>query len=278
VPRILKMRGTSFHAVADYTRLVSVTQGLLRGKRYALQSRVMKKRDLNFSSLTIILFVLLLIVACDGAQTETPNLPEATLAPTRRPLTIPTTAAGWSAYSRSTFQIALPDTWHEVKLSDADLKRAITSAQENNPPLAEQLRALLESGRYNAFTFYAIENNDTGILRNVSIARVALKGANDLQAFAKSYAEQLPNVVRGSKVVELQRDLKVNGMNAAALVYDVSLVDQAGALTTLRGMQYIYLLDSGDAYLVTVTGDVNEGEKFLGLARQIATSFVGVTP
>jgi hypothetical protein len=232
----------------------------------------------KFFACTLILCTLLFLAACGGDQTETPGAPETPLAPTSPAPVIPTTPAGWAPYSRSTYQIALPDSWEQVKLEEQDLKSAIATAQENNPPLAEQLRALLESGQYKAFTFYAVEKQSTPILRNVSITRVSLQGTNDLQAYMKAYVDALPNVIRSAQVIEMQAPLRVNNMNAASIVYDVSLVDNAGTLSTLRGVQFLYRLDSGDAYLVTVTGDAKDAEKFMPLAREIAASFVGMTP
>lgn len=221
---------------------------------------------------------LLLLVDCGGDSNETPLASETTLAPTPAPLVIPTTPPGWTPYSRSTYQLALPDSWVQVKLDEQALKSAISAAQASNPPLAEQLRTLQESGQYKAFIFYAVENASAPPLRNVAITRLSLSGTNDLQAYMKSYAETLPGVIRGAQVIEVQAPLRVNNMNAASIIYDVSLVDNAGTLTTLRGVQFLYLLDSGDAYLVTVTGDARDADKFTPLARQIATSFVGITP
>lgn len=223
----------------------------------------------------VILGALLWLAACGGSGSETPAVTNTPPAP---PVVIPTAPPGWSPYSRSTFQIALPESWEQVKLGEQELRTAIAGAQENNPPLAEQLRALLESGQYKAFSFYAIDKQSTPILRNVSITRVSLEGTNDLQAYVRSYAGALPDVIRGARVVEVQAPLRVNNLDAASIVYDVSLVDNAGTLATLRGVQFLYRLDSGDAYLVTVTGDANDADKFMPLARQIATSFVGTTP
>lgn len=236
------------------------------------------ERNIKFFFAALACGAIILLAACGNAPTPTPDILRETSAPTRRPVIIPTTPPGWTPYSRSTYQIALPDAWQEVKLSEQNLKDAIASAQENNPPLAEQLRTLLESGQYKSLAFYAVEKSNAPVLKNVSIARLALQGTNDLEAFAKSYADALPNVARGSRVIEVQAPLQINGTNAAAFQYDVSLVNTEGVLTTLRGVQYLYVLDSGDAYLVTVMGDANDAEKFLPLARQIATSFVGVTP
>lgn len=234
------------------------------------------ERQLRF----LLFCVLLLLAACDTLKpAETPvPISNPTASPTRRPIIIPTTPAGWTPYSRSTFQIALPDSWQEVKLSEQELKATVASAQENNPQLAEQLRVLLESGQYQAFVFYAIEPQGTGAGRNVSISRIELEGTNDLTAFVQAYAAELPNAVRGSKLVEVQSPLQVNSTRAAAIVYDLSLVDEQGNLKTVRGVQYLYQLDSGDAYLVTVSGELTEEAEFMPLAREIATTFVGLTP
>ncbi len=219
------------------------------------------------------LIAITFLVACGGAETATPTVAVSTLAPTRRPLIVPTTPPGWTPYSRSSYQIALPDSWQEIKLSEADIKKAISDTQANNPPLADQLRILLESGQYKAFNLYAVGNDAAG-WENVAVARVALEGTNDLQAFAKAYADALPDTVRGAKVVQVESQLTVNGMRAAAFVYDISIVDASETLTTLRGVQYLYVLDSGDSYMVTLTGKTNDANKFTTLARQIATSFV----
>lgn len=226
----------------------------------------------------LLLILLGLSVACGGgAETPLPPTLAVDAAPTRRPVIVPTTPAGWTPYSRSTFQIALPDTWQEIKLTDADLQSAMQAAQESNPQLADQLGALRSSGQFKALTFYGIDQNNATSLRNVSIARVALEGTNDLETFANAYAKALPNVIRGSKLVEMRTPARINGINAAMIVYDVSLVDSSGDLATLRGVQYLYMLDSGDTYLVTVTGAANDADAFMKLAQQIGTSFVGVS-
>ena len=220
---------------------------------------------------------LIALTACGNAETATPA-PTLTTAPTRKSISFPTPAPGWSLYSRSAYQIALPDAWQEIKLQPDELKNAITAAQNNNPPLAEQLRALLESGQAQNLIFYATDKNAAPIARNVSISRVPLQNTTDTQTFAKTYAEALPNIVRGAQVREVQAPLNINGLNAAAIVYDVSLVNDAEKLVTLRGVQYLYFLDSGIAYVITVTGDAADAEKFMPLARQIATSFASETP
>lgn len=241
----------------------------------------MNQTHLRFAIALVVCGALFFLHACSEPSTASPENTRAlnvTAAPTRQVVTFPTPAPGWSIYSRSTYQIALPASWQEVKLQENELKNAIAAAQESNPPLAEQLRTLLESGQYKGFIFYATEKNRAAVTRNVSIARSTLAGGQDLQTFAKAYADALPNLVRGAKVSEAQAPLKINGIHAAAFVYDVPLVDNAGNLTTLRGVQYLYVLDGGDAYLVTVTGDATDAEKFMPLARQIAASFVGFTP
>jgi hypothetical protein len=230
-------------------------------------------------AIPILFFITVLLTACGGDQaTQTPSIPLETAAPTRRPLIVPTTPAGWKAYSRSSFQIALPNSWQEIKLGESELRGSITAAQESNPPLAEQLRGLLESGQYQELLFYATETAGAPLPPNVSVAHIALDADDSLESIARSYASALPNIVRGSKIVEVQSSLQINGIRAASFVYDVSLVDSPGALQTLRGVQFLFLLDTGDAYLVTITASGSDADTFMPLAREIATSFVAVTP
>lgn len=231
-------------------------------------------------SAAVLAVVVVMLVACgtDLLPQSATAEPEVTATPSPPVVTFPTPPIGWTVYSRSTYQLALPDSWQTVKLQEGDLRAVITAAQNSNPPLAEQLRALLESGQYKSFVFYATDATRGQALQNVSVARVTLGGTNDLEAYARSYAQGLPNVVRGAQVVEVQVPLRINGLAAALVVYDVSLVDDAGALTKLRGVQYLFLLSSGDAYLVTVTGPATDAARFMTLARQIGTSFVGVNP
>ncbi|MCC7163434.1 MAG: hypothetical protein IT331_13140 [Anaerolineae bacterium] len=222
--------------------------------------------------------IILIFLAACGGEPATPTRPAETVVPTRRPVIVPTLPPGWTPYSRTAYQIALPNTWQEVKLSRDALKNTIAAAQESNPPLAEQLRALLESEQYDSFLFYGAEKNSASVVQNVSITHLALEETNDLQTFSQSYADAFPNIVRGSKVLELQSSLRVNGIEASSIVYDMPLVDGAGNLITLRGVQFLFRLESGDAYLVSVTGDAGDADTFMPLARQIATSFVAVTP
>jgi len=221
--------------------------------------------------------ILFFLAACgSGTPTPAPNLATATIQPTSLPPTLaaPTPPPGWSAYNRSAFQIALPNTWQEVKLDENNLKSAIGNAQNSNPPLAAQLNILLQSGQYKSLAFYATEKNQASIVSNVSVSPLTLSGTNDLSSFAKSYADGLPDEIRGATVVETQAPLNINGMNAASFVYNVSIVDNSGNLTTLRGVQFLYLLNSGNAYLVTMTGDAADADKFTALARNIGATFV----
>lgn len=209
--------------------------------------------------------------ACSDSQTAT-IVPVATASPTHQLVTFPTPASGWKRFERSTYQIALPESWQEIRLQEDEIKNAINAAQENNPPLADLMRTLLESGQYKGFIFYAADKNAAPIARTVSIARSPLPPNQDVQSTAQAYAQMLPNLVRGSQVTNVQAPLKINGMDAAAFGYTVSLVDQGAKLATLRGAQFLYVLDSGDAYLVTLTGDASD-TAFETTARSIAETF-----
>lgn len=237
----------------------------------------MKFAHQNFVWCVFVFGALLVLNGCGEAMTNTPA-PVVTAAPTRSAIVVPSAAPGWKLYTRSTYQLALPENWQEVKLQEEALRDAVVAAQDRNPPLAEQLRVLLESGQYKGFIFYAVENNSAPIARTVSIARSSLPQGQSLGTLAQTYAKSLPDILRGANLIEMQAPLKINGMDAASFVYDVSLVDANGKLTTLRGMQFLYVLASGDAYLVTITGDAADAENFMPRARQIGASFVAMPP
>jgi hypothetical protein len=225
----------------------------------------------------LMLFLLVLSLgACADPQTATP-LPDATATPTRQLVTPPTPAPGWKLVKRSTYQIALPDTWQEIKLQEDEIKNAVTAAQDNNPPLADILRTLLESRQYKGFIFYAADKNAAPPARTVAIARAALPPNQDLQSTAQTYAQLLPTLVRGAQVTNIQAPLKINGIDAAAFDYTISLVNQNAKLATVRGVQYLYVLDSGDAYLVTLSGDASD-PAFESVARDIAETFAAYHP
>lgn len=221
-------------------------------------------------------FLITLVVftsACGDTPTPTP--PPVATATTPRVNIFPTAAPGWSIYKRSTYQIALPDTWQQVNLQDKELRNSITAAQDSNPPLAEVLRTLLESGQYKGFIFYATDKIAASPARTVSIARSTLPPDRDIQSIAQAYAQGLPDLVRGAQLTTVQAPLKINGLDAAAFEYTISLVDENAKLVTLRGMQYLYVLRSGDAYLVTITGDASDG-KFESFARGIGEAFAAM--
>jgi hypothetical protein len=219
--------------------------------------------------------VLVLTAAC--APIDLLSTPTPARTPTAA-IVFPSPRPGWTVYSRSTYQLALPAAWRPIELDEAELRATIQAAQEANAPLAESLRALLESGRYRAFVFYAAATQPAAVIQNVSVVRIAGAGTNDIQSFARATADALPGAARGARVEAVRAPLTVNGLDAAEIVYTLPVISGDGDLVNVRGVQYLYLLDSGDAYVMTVAGDATDGDAFTGLAREIALSFAAVPP
>jgi hypothetical protein len=227
----------------------------------------------------LVIFVALLILSSACGQVITlPTSVLATATPTLKPLIFPTPPAGWTIHTKSNFQIALPESWKEVKLDETALKGQIEKAGSDNPHLADALTGILQSGQYKTLAFYAVDGEQKNVVTNVAIAQTTVAAGATVQQLANDYADALPQRVKGAKVVGTQAPLEINGLSAAEIDYDVPLVSADGKLVTLRGVQFLFLLDSANAFAVTITGDNSEAEIFMTLARQMGSSFVGVRP
>lgn len=212
--------------------------------------------------------------ACGG----TPTKASATPTPQATALVLPTPLAGWTIQQGASFQIGLPPQWQAISLDESKLKAEIDSASSNNPHLADTLRAILESGQHKALLFYAADSSSTNVITNVSVARTSAPSGTSPEQAERDYAEALPGVLKGAKLVALETSMEVNGRKAGEVDYDLPLVNASGQVVTLRGVQYLYFLDSGDVFVVTVTGDAASQETFVPLARQIGKSFAVTGP
>ncbi len=222
-------------------------------------------------------FVFILSACGENATPTPPAPPTHPPTPTRPAVVLPTAAPGWKIFKRSTYQLTLPDGWQEIKLQADEIKNAVAAAQANNPPLADTLRALLEAEQYKEFIFYAADQNAAPQPRTISIARAALPPNQNIAGVASAYAETLPQLVRGAQLTRTRAPFQRNGMNVAAFDYTLAFVDDRAKLVTLRGTQYLYVSASGDAYLVTVTGDAADAA-FDDIVRGIAETFVILPP
>ncbi len=228
------------------------------------------------AALVIAALLLVLLGACNVINTPAPTVPPPTVTPT--PIVFPTAPAGWSVHKNASFQISLPGSWQEIPLDEAGLKSEIDAATADNPYLATMLRSILESGQFKSFLFYATDKTSTDVINNVSIARTTIPNATSVDRAAREYADALPQVLKGAKLVAIDTPLEINGQNAAEVDYDLPLVNAAGQVVTLRGVQYLVLPNSGNAYVITATGDAANEEKFVPLARQIGHSFAVAAP
>ena len=124
----------------------------------------------------------------------------------------------------------------------------------------------------------ATDRTSTNVISNVSLTRTTLPNSTSVDQAARDYAQALPQILKGAKLVAIDTPLDINGQHGAEVDYDLPLVNAAGQVVTLRGVQYLVLLNSGNAYVVTVTGDAAKEESFVPLARQIGRSFALVAP
>ncbi len=223
----------------------------------------------------LLLIAVALVAALTACGGPNPILPLST--PTRPPIVFPTPPPGWTVHAKSSFQLALPESWREFPLEETALRDALDRASVNNPHLSDTLRALLESGQHKSLTFYAADTASAGVVGNVAVTRATLASGTAIEQTANDYANALPQLIKGAKVIAARVPLDINGLSAAEIEYDIPLVNAGGEVVTLRGVQFIFLLDSGGLYLVTVTGDAAV-PSFNVLAQQIGRSFVGVQP
>jgi hypothetical protein len=238
----------------------------------------MSNRKFPSAIFTILAVIALgaLLSACGLTGTPTPTFPPPTATPL--PRTTPTPPTGWNIHSKPAFQIALPSSWQEIPLDDSSLKNAIDAASNDNPYLADTLRGILTSGQNKNLVFYAADEASTVVITNVSISRTSIPNGTSVEKAAHDYADALPQLLQGAKLVVVDAPLEVNGQQAGEVDYDLPLVNPGGQVVTLRGVQYLFVSSSGDAYVVTVTGDASAADKFVPLARQIAKSFMSAKP
>ncbi len=212
-----------------------------------------------------------------ATPTRTPEVALATLTPSSAPPTTsaPTVETGWTIHKKDTFQLALPSSWQELSLDDTTLKQEIDAVSQDNPHLADQLRGILSSGQNKNFVFYAADTSNQGnVVSNVSVARTSVPAGMSVTQVAQEFANALPQMLKGAKVVSTNAPLTINGQQAAEVDYDLPLVNSAGQVVTVRGIQYIFVPKTGDAYVLTISGDASQADQWTPVAHKIGESFV----
>ncbi len=230
----------------------------------------------KYVPLTLIAILLCSFLgACSFIATPTPTIPPPTA--TLTPVITPTPPAGWTIHTKPGLQIALPNSWQEFPLDDATLKSAIDAASTNNPHLANTLNGILTTGQNKNFVFYAADQATAAngnIIDNLSVSRTTVPAGTSVDQAVRQYAEALPQILKGAKVIAFDAPMQINGQMAGEVDYDLPLVNGTGQVVNARGVQFLFVPTSGDAYVVTVTGDATNADKFMPLARQIGKSFL----
>jgi hypothetical protein len=244
-----------------------------------MPSRNLREAEYTSMRRLFLFFALSLLVLLGGCTVfPTPNPTVTAPTSTPPPLVLPTAPAGWNVHHGASFQISLPASWEQIALDEATLKKEVDAASSDNPHLADTLRAVLDSGQFKSFLFYAADKTSTSVVSNVSIAQAPTPGGTSVEQAERDYAQALPQVLKGAKLVAMETALAINGQKAGEIDYDLPLVNAAGQVVILRGVQYLFFLNSGDAYIVTVTGDASAQDRFVPLARQIGQSFEITAP
>jgi hypothetical protein len=221
---------------------------------------------------------VLLLEACSVFPTPGPTEPPPTS--TAIPATpTPTPPAGFTIRQAQGFRIDLPDAWKAVTLDDATLKQEIDTASTDNPHLADALRGILSSGQNKSMLFYAANPSSTGeIVDSVTVVRTTLAAGTTAEQATGDFANNLPNVMKGAKLVMYEPRMQINGLDSGEVDYDMPLVNSAGRVVKVRGVQFVIGTGAGEAYIITLVGDAAHEGEFVPLARTIGRSFLVAGP
>lgn len=228
----------------------------------------------RISAILLTACVLLALAAgCSSLiGTPAPTAPPPTTTP--QPIITPTPPAGWSIHQGDHFQLALPPGWQELPLDDAGLKKLIDSASTSNPHLADQLNGIVSSGQNKSFIFFAADTTPGPIVANLSLSRTTIPAGTSVDQAVRDFADSLPQLLKGGKLISFDVPMELNGQKAGEIVYDLPLVNPAGQVVTVRGVQFLIAPRSGAPYVLAITGDAADADKFMPLARQIGSSFL----
>ncbi len=222
--------------------------------------------------LSFSLMLVALLAACGTSQTPTLAVPVATAMPAAA--FTPTPPEGWTIHSQPDFQVALPASWQELPLDEAALQSLTDQASNDNPHMADLLRDLIASGQAKDLQFFAVDKTSSTVISNISVTRASLPAGTTMDQAIRDYAETLPQLLKGARLVSFDVAVEINGQQAGEIVYDLPLVNPAGQVATVRGMQYLIAAKSGQPYVVTVSGDATDADRFMPLAREIGRTFL----
>lgn len=177
---------------------------------------------------------------------------------------------GWRIQRAGQFELALPDSWRMLPLAKADLESMASSVETSNPRLAQVIRQLLQSGQLGNIRFAAADASAKGDVTANANLFVAPRDATQpvkqtLETTIKQLLQQLPAV----NLVQSNTELKLNGVDAARIVYDLPIRQPQGGAVIIRGVQF-YFIDGANVNIFTLTGPPDVA--FVALADTIGKS------
>lgn len=165
------------------------------------------------------------------------------------------------------FVIALPAGWRELPLAVESIQQAAREAEGRNPRLTVVLRSLLEGERYKQLEYFAF---DPATGDSVNVVRTSVAPGTTVVQVVNESRQALPQTVPGLAVTGVRTDLRINGVEAAALDYELRVFLPGTGMQTFQGLQ-VYLLTGDALHVISVNGPAGAG--FTALAERIAGTY-----
>ena len=178
---------------------------------------------------------------------------------------------GWTTHTIDQSSIQLPPDWQSIPLTEADLERAATALDDQNPALANVVRQLSASGRLEQLRFLGIDTSPAGTGSTVNVMVVPRPSGMTPDTLLSQTIAGLPRAVPGMKLVSGDSKHHVNGLPAGRVVYDLTGTVPGGPAATLRGVQW-YVVGATQVFVITITGPV--GDALITVADRIGQSFI----
>jgi hypothetical protein len=185
-----------------------------------------------------------------------------------------TTPADWMAYTvtGTGLRLALPQSWQQLDMDEAQLDKTIATMKEKNPQLADimgdQARTLMQQG----IKFFGFDNNDEaakrGFATNINVISQDLPMEVNVDQVADAslgQLEQLPNATKP----ETQKLTLSDGTEAMQVKYGFNINNEAGQTLKTATTQYFTVKDK-TLYVVTLTTTDDQAATYEPIFSQVA--------
>lgn len=185
-----------------------------------------------------------------------------------------TMPADWMAYTvtGTGLRLALPPSWQQLDMDEAQLDKTIATMKEKNPQLADimgdQARTLMQQG----IKFFGFDNNDEaakrGFATNINVISQDLPMEVNVDQVADAslgQLEQLPNATKP----ETQKLTLSDGTEAMQVKYGFNINNEAGQTLKTATTQYFTVKDK-TLYVVTLTTTDDQAATYEPIFSQVA--------